>query len=75
MQNASPKQTSDEDSIFDSSESPTHTTVDDRLKRSSVQQQPGVPVHPCYFCVGYLPDQMELIRSISGEEIQVAADD
>ena len=75
MQNASPKQNSDEDSSFDFSESPTDKTAPERIQPHSSHQQLALPVHPCYFCVSYLPDQMEWIRSISGEEIQVAADD
>ena len=75
MQNSSPKQNSDEDSSFDFSESPTDKTAPERIQPHSSHQQLAFPVHPCYSCDIYLPDKNELVRSIYGEGIEVAAGD
>ena len=75
MQNASPKQNSDEDSSFDFSESPTDKTAPERIQSRCSQQQLTFPLHPCNTCDLYLPDKNELVRSIYGGEIEVPAGD
>lgn len=77
MQKPNSKPASEVESMFNSSESDSHTkvTAADRLQKPQAKQQFQHNSHPCNLCDIYLLEKNELVKRISGDGAIDAGDD